>query len=428
MAEPVRLDDPDVQHLVAHVPEGACDACLGRTFARIGHGIENDERGRQLREATGRASPSGECVVCEGIVERVPRYVELCTEAAGRHEMGTYLVGSRYFKEVVDREGAVWAAMLETDEGHLTARLKPPGGGAPPWPAGEWLKNEVNRRVGRALEGPLSATVDFQRPDVVLTIDTRVDLVTVDSSPVLFHGRYRKLDRRIPQTRWPCRRCQGAGCNSCDGTGKQYPTSVEEEIAPAAVEALDAEGAAFHGMGREDIDALMLGDGRPFVLEIKRPRRRHADLAALQDEINARARGRVEVEALAAAAPEDVARFKAADPQKTYRARCRAATPIDRDKLLKATHSLAGVLLEQRTPNRVAHRRADKVRRRRIHELRVAAHEGDRFELDIRADSGTYIKEFVSGDDGRTAPSIAQAVGAAVRVEELDVVAIHWRQ
>jgi len=33
-----------------------------------------------------------------------------------------------------------------------------------------------------------------------------------------------------------------------------------------------------HGMGREDVDARMLGRGRPFIIEIKEPRRRHFDL------------------------------------------------------------------------------------------------------------------------------------------------------
>ena len=37
----------------------------------------------------------------------------------------------------------------------------------------------------------------------------------------------------------------------------------------------------FHGMGREDIDALCLGEGRPFVLELSEPRIRDIDLDEL---------------------------------------------------------------------------------------------------------------------------------------------------
>ena len=41
-----------------------------------------------------------------------------------------------------------------------------------------------------------------------------------------------------------------------------------------------------------------------------------------------------------------------------------------------------------------------------------------------RSQSGTYIKEFVHGDGGRTAPSVAAALGRECEVLWLDVVAI----
>ncbi|HLE48021.1 MAG TPA: tRNA pseudouridine(54/55) synthase Pus10, partial [Candidatus Thermoplasmatota archaeon] len=93
-----------------------------------------------------------------------------------------------------------------------------------------------------------------------------------------------------------------------------------------------------------------------------------------------------------------------------------------------ALAKLAGVQLEQRTPQRVAHRRADLVRRRTVQALRVLAFDGPRFTIEIRADSGTYIKEFVSGDEGRTKPNLAETVGTPMRVVELDVVDIDWQE
>ena len=42
----------------------------------------------------------------------------------------------------------------------------------------------------------------------------------------------------------------------------------------------------FHGSGREDVDVLMLGDGRPFVLEVINPKKRSIDLKYIEKSIN----------------------------------------------------------------------------------------------------------------------------------------------
>jgi tRNA pseudouridine synthase 10 len=42
----------------------------------------------------------------------------------------------------------------------------------------------------------------------------------------------------------------------------------------------------------------------------------------------------------------------------------------------------------------------------------------------VRTESGTYVKEFVHGDSGRTVPSLAGKLGIACTVEWLDVIRI----
>jgi Predicted pseudouridylate synthase len=43
-------------------------------------------------------------------------------------------------------------------------------------------------------------------------------------------------------------------------------------------------------------------------------------------------------------------------------------------------------------------------------------------ELFIRCQGGLYVKEFVTGDGGRTQPSVAETLGASLEVVELDVL------
>ena len=63
-----------------------------------------------------------------------------------------------------------------------------------------------------------------------------------------------------------------------------YQTSVEEIVAEKVMETSEGQEHSFHGMGREDIDARMLGNGRPFVLEIKNPVKRFIDLKEMEEK------------------------------------------------------------------------------------------------------------------------------------------------
>ncbi|MBX8644560.1 MAG: tRNA pseudouridine(54/55) synthase Pus10, partial [Thermoplasmata archaeon] len=91
-------------------------------------------------------------------------------------------------------------------------------------------------------------------------------------------------------------------------------------------------------------------------------------------------------------------------------------------KLSAAIEEISGKTLAQRTPVRVAHRRADKVRERRIIECSLLEYDGDIASVLVRAQSGTYIKEFVTGDEGRTQPSISAALNSSCEVISLDVL------
>jgi tRNA pseudouridine synthase 10 len=46
-------------------------------------------------------------------------------------------------------------------------------------------------------------------------------------------------------------------------------------------------------------------------------------------------------------------------------------------------------------------------------------------ELRVRTSGGLYVKELISGDAGRTQPSVAGLLGTEAECAELDVAAIH---
>jgi len=73
----------------------------------------------------------------------------------------------------------------------------------------------------------------------------------------------------------------------------------------------------------------------------------------------------------------------------------------------------------------VEHRRADLVRKRKILWVEAGPADDETFTLTMETESGTYVKEFVSGDEGRSRPSFSEALGIQCRVETLDVLAIN---
>jgi len=378
-----------------------CDACLGRLFGRLGHGLTNQDRGRAVREVAVIAD--GPCWVCAGLTGRYDDLAALVARKLGPWEFETFRVGSKIDFEMAAREESLWAELALTGP--------------------EALKAEVNREVGKRVSDLVHREAALDRPDVVAVLDTAFDHVDLQVNPLYLRGRYRKLSRGVPQTRWPCRRCRGKGCERCGGTGKMYPTSVEEVVAAEVMRESGGTGHALHGMGREDVDARMLGRGRPFIVEIKEPRKRQIDLEAAVSRINAS--GIAEVDRLEPATGEDVVTLKEDRAAKTYRVLLRMAPPVDEAKLKGTLPVLVGEPIAQRTPGRVVHRRADTIRARRLLSAEVVGVEGDRAELRVTAEAGTYIKEWVHGDGGRTRPSLAERLGAACEVLELDVLDVH---
>ena len=80
--------------------------------------------------------------------------------------------------------------------------------------------------------------------------------------------------------------------------------------------------------------------------------------------------------------------------------------------------------IHQQTPLRVLHRRADLVREKYIYEANIKRLAPNRVEMKIRCQGGLYIKELVSGDEGRTVPSVASIINAEAKPLELDVLKV----
>jgi tRNA pseudouridine synthase 10 len=245
---------------------------------------------------------------------------------------------------------------------------------------------------------------------------------------VFIEGRYRKLTRDLPQTVFFCPDCKGhprrrKKCGRCEGFGKLTRDSVQELVGYVLGAAFKTRKNKFHGAGREDIDVRMLGRGRPFVLELVNPRETDVDLAALEAEVNRRNEGRLELEGLHWSEKGRVRVLKETRHAKEYAALVEAEDELGDG----AVAALIGrrITIEQLTPRRVAHRRAELVRERWIEVTGVEPAKGERRHVvRIRTEHGTYVKEAITGEGGSTKPSLSDLLEVPCTCVELDVLEI----
>ncbi|WP_048191874.1 tRNA pseudouridine(54/55) synthase Pus10 [Methanobacterium sp. SMA-27] len=386
-----------------------CDRCLGRNFSKSVAGSGNLERGEYLRnklEASNQnIQKTGSCYICNDLFETLDKMTNNVVEVLKDEQIhfSNFLVGSRVDSEILRRE----------DQIHKTFDIDV-----------ENIKKEINREIGKELSLRLSKEVEFDNPNVVLMVDFKTGKVDIQINPIFIESRYRKLIRGIPQTKWPCNKCKGKGCEKCNYTGKMYAETVEELISEDAIKAAKGVGAKFHGAGREDIDVKMLGKGRTFVLEIKEPKIRDIDLKKLVETVNKHAMGKVEISEMKFVAKNRRAVIKESsrDTYKIYKATVALENEVD-NSLLDSLKSMK--IINQRTPIRVSHRRADKIRTREIRQLEYIKVDSKLLELVIECEGGLYIKELISSDENRSQPSVAGMLKTGARCVQLDVLDVN---
>jgi len=423
-----------------------CNSCLGRQFALLGYGIENKMRGYAIKllltlnahekalSGNKRALTTLEklafngnfemayyllekltkkkferklfsCYLCENNFEEIGQLAEKAAEKMEKYEYSTFLVGIFLPTEVEEREDEFKA---EFEISH-----------------GESMKNHFSREIGKKISEITGKNFDLKKPDIVVLVNPFKKTVRLQVNPLYIYGRYRKLVRNIPQSMWICTKCMGKGCEECNWTGKKYPESVAELISTPTLEMTEGRKAVFHAAGREDVDARMLGTGRPFVVEIKKPKKRFIDLWKLNNAINSYARRKVEVLGLTFASRETVEKVKKGErSKKTYCVKVQLERKISDAEIEMLEKKLSGCKVTQQTPIRVLHRRADKTREKYIYKTRVKKLTPNMIEMRITCDGGLYIKELVTGDMGRTNPSVSALLGVKATPLELDVLEV----
>ncbi|XP_054158765.1 tRNA pseudouridine synthase Pus10-like [Oppia nitens] len=288
----------------------------------------------------------------------------------------------------------------------------------------------------------LDADVLFKWPLVANTdsTDCSLESIRVASNPIYIAGRYQKYSRHLSQTPW-----------ILDDGSRLMDDSVQDIIDRGVRQHVVCDELRFSASGREDVDVRMLGRGRPFILEVVNPRT--IELSGQQflqitETINMAENTSVTVRDLQLVSKSGLQLLKDGEnaKTKTYRALCCMSRPLsDNDlALLAATEPFT---INQKTPIRVLHRRTLSVRPKKIYKLgaervtsdslltttddkeltdKFGPHLDSIFYLYLTTEAGTYVKEFVHSDFGRTVPSLATLLGnCRTDIIQLDVMEIN---
>ncbi|XP_062226430.1 uncharacterized protein LOC133924755 [Phragmites australis] len=233
-------------------------------------------------------------------------------------------------------------------------------------------------------------------------------------SPIYIGGRYLKLSRNVSQSCWII------------DDERMGEASVEEIIGENVRAICRCDSYKFHAAGREDIDVRMLGSGRPFLVEVLNVRSIPSAIEVQQiaEKINNSEKKYVRVHNLKLVGNEiwTMMREGESEKQKQYAALIWTSRELA-DNDLHNISLMKDMEIVQKTPIRVLHRRSPLERKRIIHwmEIEKVAGSSNYYLLHLCTQAGTYIKEFVHGDLGRTHPSIGAILQCRAEILQLDV-------
>lgn len=278
---------------------GTCDHCLGRLGGKKRFEQSIEESGIEIRAAVnerdshlfGAREQEPLCPFCENLFEESELLAEIIYDNIAPYELSRLQLGARIPKDQVQEEEEM--------------RKRFGAGGSDALKSG--LVQSIAQHLNKKLE---NITLVNDKPQILALIDVLTLTVELDIRAHYLYGRYLKLERGIPQTRWPCRACKGRGCQRCEQSGLQYKKSVQDLIGNPLLELFQAEEHAFHGMGREDIDVRCMGRGRPFVIEMKEPKVRSVDAEKAMEKINSCAEGSIQITGLRDSTRSEVVRVK----------------------------------------------------------------------------------------------------------------------
>ncbi len=317
---------------------------------------------------------------------RVDELVDEVVSRARGYEFKTFGLGLSMPEGVQERE----------DEIRSSLKLK----------GRETVKTELAKLMSAEMERKLGKELDRADPDLMATVDVANVGVALHSRPLFFYARYSK-PRGIAQKRERCDKCSGRGCGVCRMTGFKKTATVEFGVGRRLLDETGAEAAKFSWIGSEDKESKVAAPGRPFVAELKNPKRRRIPRAFVVRA--GRRKVRVSNGRLLPSRPFSLPRFKF----RTLIA-ARSSTKVSEEQLKELGRKLRSAEVVFDRPN-------ERPVSRRVYRVAARAR-GKDITIDAVLDGGLPVKRFVSGE--LVSPSVSEVLKTEVRCRAFDICGV----
>lgn len=342
--------------------------------------------GRQAAE-TGLAVVTGpECELCGGMMDVVPAMGKLATKRTRGYEFATFSVGVSLPGGLQEKE----------DELRSSLRLK----------GSETIKAQAARLVSGVLSESTGKRQDKMNADLTVLANFATQEVFITARPLYYHARYSK-PRGIAQRRSFCEFCRGEGCPKCRGTGFERKPSVEDALRKKLSEFSGSAKMVFTWIGSEDRESAVLAPGRPFVVEIKNPKKRR-----LPRKFATRTRGGRVVVTGGRPLPAKPTRLPPFRFQTEIRAT--AAAKVDPEALRELKPAFRKTPVTFQRPN-------NRPTTKMVYRASATA-KGRALVISAELDGGLPVKRFVSGE--LVSPSVSEVLKTEVGCRSFDIVKV----
>ena len=286
--------------------------------------------------------------------------------------------------------------------------------------------NILNKTTGRAVIKSITSELcdidilynnlfsNFSLENIISNISLNFIL---SPTPLYISGNYIKLSREIGQNHFE----RNYNLSSIDEEMKKFLSKIFINS--------EKDDYILSASGREDRNVRMLGTGRNFIYEIFNARKKFGiNFEKINEQFN-KENKLVKIKNLKLSNKSAYNKIKKEENAKTkkYLAVIYCNKAIEKNVINNLIKENDNLIINQITPIRVLHQRSLKQRIKQILSIKEIEKINEHFFIiEITASAGTYIKEFINGDFGRTWPNLSSLLNCECDILQLDVKDIFY--
>ncbi len=333
-----------------------------------------------------RATNPRRCFICGGLTTRLNEIGSDVLRKLEGYEFRTFSVGLSLPEGMQERED------------QLRAEYKLKGGET----VKAWLSRGLSDKIARSLR----KVVDKLHPDLLVLVDLDVSGIKLHARPLFIYGRYTKPSG-VAQRKTFCTSCGGDGCGVCDYSGYETKATIESIVQKRLGGLLSSDNMRFTWIGTEDAESTVYKPGRPFLVEVKNPKKRGVP----RGFVSRTGMGQVRLNSLKSlpSRPLKLPNFR-------FRTRVaiESSERISVEDLVKLSKQMRNVVVEFLRPG-------EKPVYKKVYRVKAkVAGSGILAEIDL--DGGLPVKRLVNGD--LVSPSISEVLKADLKCRKFDILKV----